>query len=173
MNDEPRATRPLQPETPPHRSSLILHRFDPDLAPARSIKFTEEDALPGSELKLPSLHDDLRRGSHHAGLHMSRRIAFTVAVPALPRDHPVEDRLHVRHHVRIGMFINGHAGGGMGHKDRDQAFVQPALFHRILHFVRDLHEFRSTACFHRKLFHCAGHLAHSRSYSMEVHSDCK
>ena len=50
---------------------------------SRTIKFTEEDTLPGAQNEIPILYHHPNTRSHQAGLHMAGAIPFRVTIVRL------------------------------------------------------------------------------------------
>lgn len=97
-------------------------------AGAGTIKFTEVDALPGSQQKSAVTDDHCLGGTHHTGFQMSCRVAFSMPISChIPWTNLVQSAQQVSCHIWVGIFIDGDPGGSMGSINYDQAFTDVSL----------------------------------------------
>src|SRR5271170_3313085 len=73
-------------------SLSIGHHFDPQLAPARAVKFAQEDSLPAAQNYSPALDEQQFRVPNHRSLQVRIAIAVVmVIVPVTWREGPQEN----------------------------------------------------------------------------------
>lgn len=80
---------------------------------ARTIEFTEENALPSAKQQGAVIDKDHGGTSDYGGHGMGGRIALQMFVMMCLRGKALEDGDEVLLHCRVGPFINSEPGGGV------------------------------------------------------------
>ncbi len=58
---------------------------------------------------------------------MGGAVTLLVGIVVIERDHPVEMMIDIPDHGRIGIFIDGDGGGGMGNEEDDISIDNPGI----------------------------------------------
>ena len=134
-------------------SGWISDDFDEDVALPRAIEFAEEDSLPGTKNELAAFDEDGLAGARENRFHVGVGIAFSVAIRALVWDKGVEDSLHIRRDIRIGVFVDRNAGCGVWNIDVAEPLLNHGIANGVFDFPCDVYELRAASRFYSKRFH--------------------
>lgn len=104
--------------------TAFADKLHPDFARARAVVFHEEDALPGAELQPAVGHDQLLRRIGERAFDMGVRVALRMGVRSVFRDGAAQESGEVAAHIRVGVFVDGDACGGMGTEYREDAVAR-------------------------------------------------
>jgi len=105
--------------------------------------FPEVDGLPGAEVKSPLADRDVLAGAGQHRTSVRRHVvgALQIMGPAAPLGHQFgEERLEIGAHRRIGVLLNGEAGGGVLDKEGTQACLDPTVLNELRDTGRDVYE---------------------------------
>ena len=129
-----RVTRPR----PKHSASLSTDLND-DPSTSRPVEFAEVDRLPRPQDEASILDQDLLATADEGTLGVCVRIPFRVPETRIgPWHHFIEGEKDIVNHVRIGVLVDRHGGGGMGAEDDDVAVSNARVSNRFLHPCRDV-----------------------------------
>ena len=114
----------------------------------RSVEFSEENTLPGSQLKTAVFDDQGLGVAEYHCLDMGRRVALQVTVPAVLGYYFLEMLLDVGNHAGIGVLVDGYSGSGMGHKNEANPAVHSAVGYYLVNPGCNILEFNGSVCFY-------------------------
>lgn len=137
----------------PHSALRNPQSFDPYFSLSGAVEFAEIDGLPGAELQAAIFDNDLGGIAHHAGFDVCGGVAFVVGVTGFPWYAAIERLFHVAGHVRIGVFVDGDAGGGVRDEDGNDSVCGAQFGDCGLNQRGDVHEFAFSGCRNVDLFH--------------------
>src|SRR5712692_5538788 len=124
------------------------HNPDADLAAARAIKLTEEDALPAAQRQPPPFDVNCLRDAGECGLDVRVCVSFPVLVrPALGHE-AVERRFDVPGNVRVVALVDGDPGGGMRHIEVAEAVGDTGSGDNLFDVGSDIHELGAPRAFY-------------------------
>jgi hypothetical protein len=106
------------------------------------VKFAQEQALPGAEDQLVTLHREDDRVSQQAGLDVRRGVAL-VAPGSRPRHEPLQVVHQIGDDLRVVALVQGDGRRGVRNETVHQPVIDPRLAHRLAHRRGDLHHLRA------------------------------
>lgn len=108
--------------------------------------------MPGAQHKPSSFNEYHLRRSGKNGFHVRVGVPLGMAVSSAMRDEPVENSFYVARYIRIGVFVDGNACGGVRHIHVTQAVSYPRFLDRLLDGTRDVDELRRRLVLTRSVF---------------------
>lgn len=76
-----------------------------------------------------------------------------MAICSTLRDEPIENPFYIARDIRIGVFVDSNACGGVRHIHVTPAAFYAGLLDRLLDRTRNVHEFRAPAGFNSERLH--------------------
>lgn len=130
----------------PGPALFLLFPTDPYIIHSISwtIELAKEDPLPGSQKQLSLVDNYKFGGTCDTALDVGRRITFSMEVPILKGNLPIEFVNYIPSHIRICILIYRNSGSRMRNKDMTLAFryarseYNPPYVRSYLHHLRSL-----------------------------------
>src|SRR5579862_1391404 len=135
------------------QAGVIGYDFHEHAALAGAIELAQKNALSGTQNQ-PVRADKYRlRSTGQDRLHMRVRVPFHVAIRPAMRDDPVEDSFDIAGYIRIGVFIDSYACGGVRHIHVAQPVFYARFVDGFLNRTRDIHQLGAPAGFDSEGLH--------------------
>src|SRR5438067_5389005 len=117
--------------------AAYYHHYHFPLAPA--VELAEEDSLPATEQQLAVVEGDGDARARERSLDVCVGVLLAVAeAHAVLRDERAKRVEHVGGHVRVGVLVDGEAGGRVAHVEVADAFARARLAEAAAYVVREL-----------------------------------
>ncbi len=93
---------------------MLRNNMNAAFAAAGAVELTEKNTLPGSQLQLTVFKVNCCRAADQAGLDVAGRISFGMGIGKGIGHGFAQSHQDILLNRRIGIFIDGDPGGGMG-----------------------------------------------------------
>ena len=135
------------------RTDSCADSLDMNMALARSIEFTEIDALPGSEHRFAVIDNQCFAGTEQAAFDMGRTVPLEVVIIIVQWNQFVDPHDDVTADIRVGVLVYGNRCSGVGRVYDRQSFGNIILQNGHDDIVGNVDQFNLFMTFNRQGSH--------------------